>query len=164
MVSKEGDHERGSYFLKTGYRPDPTLHHPSLGAVLVNQIPNASLVIPQHIAIGNAQWPPRGGFLGDQLDAFRVYDPGRDVPNLKSQVETERQTRRVNNLEVVSKAFERGRHLQVEKTLHQHIFRSAPGVSDRRRDPSAARCLRRQHVRARLPRGAAVGGGRYSRG
>jgi len=125
MVSKEGDHERGSYFLKTGYRPDPTLHHPSLGAVLVNQIPNASLVIPQHIAIGNAQWPPRGGFLGDQLDAFRVYDPGRDVPNLKSPVETERQTRRVNNLEVVSKAFERGRHLQVEKTLHQHMIERA---------------------------------------
>jgi hypothetical protein len=80
LVSKEGDHERGSYLLKTGYRPDPTLRHPSLGAILVNQLPNASLVIPQHIAIGNSQWPPRGGFLGDQLDAFRVYDPGRDVP------------------------------------------------------------------------------------
>jgi len=125
LVSKEGDHERGSYFLKTGYRPDPTLHHPSLGAILVNQIPNASLVIPQHIAIGNSQWPPRGGFLGDQLDAFRVFDPGHDVPNLKAPVEAARQTRRVSNLEVVSKAFERGRHPQVEKTLHQHMIERA---------------------------------------
>jgi uncharacterized protein (DUF1501 family) len=125
LVSKEGDHERGSYFLKTGYRPDPTLHHPSLGAILVNQIPEASLVIPQHIAIGNSQWPPRGGFLGDQLDAFRVYDPGRDVPNLKAPVDPARQTRRVNNLEVVSKAFERGRRPQVEKTLHQHMIERA---------------------------------------
>jgi hypothetical protein len=120
LVSKEGDHERGSYFLKTGYRPDPTLRHPSLGAILVNQLPDSSLVIPQHIAIGNSQWPPRGGFLGDQLDAFRVYDPGRDVPNLKAPVEADRQTRRVTNLDVVSKAFERGRRLEVEKTLHQH--------------------------------------------
>jgi hypothetical protein len=125
LVSKEGDHERGSYFLKTGYRPDPTLRHPSLGAILVNQIPDASLVIPQHIAIGNSQWPPRGGFLGDQLDAFRVYDPGHDVPNLKAPVEAARQTRRVGNLEVVSKAFERGRHPQVEKTLHQHMIERA---------------------------------------
>jgi hypothetical protein len=125
LVSKEGDHERGSYFLKTGYRPDPTLHHPSLGAILVNQIPEASLVIPQHIAIGNSQWPPRGGFLGDQLDAFRVYDPGRDVPNLKAPVDPARQTRRVNNLEVVSKAFQRGRRPQVEKTLHQHMIERA---------------------------------------
>ena len=27
LVSKEGDHERGTYLLKTGYRPDPTLVH-----------------------------------------------------------------------------------------------------------------------------------------
>jgi hypothetical protein len=125
LVSKEGDHERGSYFLKTGYRPDPTLRHPSLGAILVNQIPEASIVIPQHIAIGNSQWPPRGGFLGDQLDAFRVYDPGRDVPNLNAPVEPARQTRRVSNLDVVSKAFERGRRPQVEKTLHQHMIERA---------------------------------------
>jgi len=125
LVSKEGDHERGSYFLKTGYRPDPTLRHPSLGAILVNQIPDASLVIPQHIAIGNSQWPPRGGFLGDQLDAFRVYDPGHNVPNLNAPVDSARQTRRVGNLEVVSKAFERGRHPQVEKTLHQHMIERA---------------------------------------
>src|SRR5580692_4443290 len=125
LVSKEGDHERGSYLLKTGYRPDPTLRHPSLGAILVNQIPDASLVIPQHVAIGSSQWPPRGGFLGDQLDAFRVYDPGRDVPNLKAPVDVARQTRRVSNLEVVSKAFEQGRRMQVEKTLHQHTIERA---------------------------------------
>ena len=29
MVSKEGDHERGTYLMKTGYRPDPTVAHPS---------------------------------------------------------------------------------------------------------------------------------------
>jgi hypothetical protein len=125
LVSKEGDHERGSYFLKTGYRPDPTLRHPSLGAILVNQLPDASLVIPQHIAIGNSQWPPRGGFMGDALDAFRIYDPGRDVPNLKAPVDVARQTRRVNNLEVVSKAFEQGRRQQVDKTLHQHMVERA---------------------------------------
>src|SRR5262245_49556274 len=32
LVSKEGDHERASYNVKTGFRPDPTLVHPSLGA------------------------------------------------------------------------------------------------------------------------------------
>ncbi len=31
LVSKEGDHERGTYHLKTGYRPDPSVRHPSLG-------------------------------------------------------------------------------------------------------------------------------------
>jgi uncharacterized protein (DUF1501 family) len=125
LVSKEGDHERGSYLLKTGYRPDPTLRHPSLGAILVNQLPNAAVVLPQHISIGNAQWPARGGFLGDQFDAFRVYDPGREIPNLKATVSADRQDRRIANLAIVSQAFERGRRLQVEKTLHQHTIEHA---------------------------------------
>src|SRR5262245_60468333 len=34
MVSKEGDHERGTYNLKTGFRPDPTVIHPSIGAIV----------------------------------------------------------------------------------------------------------------------------------
>jgi hypothetical protein len=125
LVSKEGDHERGSYLLKTGYRPDPTLRHPALGAILVNQLPDPSIVLPQHISIGNAEWPARGGFLGDQYDAFRVYDPGREIPNMKAGVASDRQDRRIANLTVISKAFERGRRLQVEKTLHQHTIEHA---------------------------------------
>src|SRR5688572_23129314 len=34
LVSKEGDHERATYNVKTGFRPDPTLVHPSLGAIV----------------------------------------------------------------------------------------------------------------------------------
>jgi uncharacterized protein DUF1501 len=41
MVSKEGDHERGTYLVKTGYRPDPTLTHPSLGAIVAHELPVA---------------------------------------------------------------------------------------------------------------------------
>lgn len=125
LVSKEGDHERGTYLLKTGYRPDPTLRHPALGAILVHELPDPSLVLPQHISIGNAQWPARGGFLGDQFEAFRVYDPGRDIPNMKANVDSSRQDRRIANLAVLSRAFERGRRLQVEKTLHQHTIEHA---------------------------------------
>ena len=32
VVSKEGDHERATYNVKTGFRPDPTLVHPAIGA------------------------------------------------------------------------------------------------------------------------------------
>src|SRR5580692_10800370 len=38
MVSKEGDHERGTYLMKTGYRPDPTVVHPSLGAICCHEL------------------------------------------------------------------------------------------------------------------------------
>src|ERR687889_197546 len=39
MVSKEGDHERGTYYVKTGYRPDATVEHPSIGAVCCHELP-----------------------------------------------------------------------------------------------------------------------------
>ena len=39
MVSKEGDHERGTYMMKTGYRPDPTVEHPSIGAICCHELP-----------------------------------------------------------------------------------------------------------------------------
>ena len=43
MTSKEGDHERGTYTMKTGFRPDPTVIHPSIGAVLCHELPAAGV-------------------------------------------------------------------------------------------------------------------------
>lgn len=119
LVSKEGDHERGTYFLKTGYRPDPTVQHPSMSAVLAHQIPAQGLEIPSHVSLGGGQWPARGGYLGDRFDAFRVFDPGQGLRNMRPHVSDVRQRRRLKNLDVVTQSFRRGRRVQTENTLHQ---------------------------------------------
>ena len=82
LVSKEGDHERGSYLVKTGYRPDPTVVHPSVGAICCHQLPIGSTEIPRHISILPNQWPGVGGMLGKQYDAFKCYDPAAKVPDV----------------------------------------------------------------------------------
>lgn len=119
MVSKEGDHERGTKYLKTGYRPEPTTVYPALGAIITHETPNKRLEIPQHISMGNTQYPARGGYLGGYLDAFRVPDPGRNIGNMRPRVGEPRQNRRLENLNVVSQAFRQGRTIQTQKTLHQ---------------------------------------------
>ena len=119
LVSKEGDHERGTYMLKTGYRPDPTLIHPSLGAIASHELPNDKLEIPSHISLLGGQYPARGGFLGEIFDAFKIYDPSNGIRNLKAHVGDERQQQRLKALDVVSKSFQSGRRVQVENTLHQ---------------------------------------------
>ncbi len=119
MVSKEGDHERGTKYLKTGYRPEPTTIYPALGAIIAHEAPDKGLEIPQHISMGNTQFPARGGYLGAHLDAFRVPDPGKNIGNMRARVGDPRQERRLENLEVVSQAFRRGRSIQTQKTLHQ---------------------------------------------
>ncbi len=125
LVSKEGDHERGAYMLHTGYRPEPTLVHPSIGAIATHELPDDTIEIPQFISLGTQPFPPRGGFLGDKLDAFQVFNPGQNGQNLRPNVGTDRQQRRLKNLEVVSQSFRRGRSVQVDQTLHQHTVEAA---------------------------------------
>ena len=125
LVSKEGDHERASYLLHTGYRPEPTLVHPSVGAIATYERPDNGIEIPQFVAIGPADFPPRGGFLGNQFDAYRIFKPGEKGQNLVSLVDQDRQTRRLDNLSVVSSTFSQGRRIRAEKTLHQHTIDAA---------------------------------------
>lgn len=125
LVSKEGDHERGSYHLKTGYRPDPSVRHPSLGAVLAHERPTPGLALPPHVALDGGQWPPRGGFLGDEFDAFRVGDPGGPVANTKPFVADDRQQRRLQGLQVLERGFALGRPTADRRTLHQKTTQDA---------------------------------------
>lgn len=125
MVSKEGDHERGTYLLRTGYLPDTTLVHPSLGAILAHELPPAGVEIPRHISILGGQFPARGGFLGDAYDPFKIFDPGRDLRNMVAHVDKPRQTRRLQDLDVIEQSFAQRRRLQAEGTLHRQTMERA---------------------------------------
>ena len=125
VVSKEGDHERGTYNVKNGYRPDPTAVHPSIGAILCHELPLgvpelniARTEIPRHVSILPNQWPGRGGFLGDQYDAFKTFDPASKVPDVTARVPDDRFANRLADLNVVEKSFARGRMQRVERTRH----------------------------------------------
>lgn len=127
VVSNEGDHERATYHVKTGYRPDPTLVHPSVGAIVCHQLPD-NVEIPRHIAILPGPWPPRGGYLGPQYDAFHVYDPATPIPDVKPRVSPQRYSRRVDDLlNVVEREFARGRlpNLDAARTQHETSIRRA---------------------------------------
>lgn len=125
MKSPEGDHARGAVFVKTGYRPDPTLNYPSLGAILASQLPDDAVEIPQHVALGTDQFFPRGGYLGNKWDAFRVFDPGRSLTNLKSGVTENRQQLRKQGLDKLAERFRQGRPTADRATLHQSTVERA---------------------------------------
>lgn len=122
LVSKEGDHARGAYAVKTGYRPDPALRHPSLGSILTHEIPSPGLEIPRFIALGPNPWPSRGGYLGSRYDAFHVQDVGRNAAT-RSKADP-RRDRRIGNLQVLTKSFAKGREIGVEETLHEENVRT----------------------------------------
>lgn len=119
LTSKEGDHERGTAFVKTGYRPEPTLKYPTLGAIAAHELPDPKIEIPQYVTLAPGRNVSEGGYLGNQWDAFRVFTPGEGLSNLRSSVSKERQAGRLKGLGVVSQEFEKRRPFGVQRTLHQ---------------------------------------------
>ena len=126
VVSKEGDHERAVYNIKTGFRPDPTLQHPAIGAVMCHHFDDPNVEIPRHISILAGQWSARGGYLGNQFDAFRSGDPLKRQGDLERRVSKERFDQRLESLSVVEKSFSRGRIKKLaEKTAHSSTIERA---------------------------------------
>lgn len=123
MVSKEGDHERGTRLAKSGFRPDPVSKHPTLGAIVAHELPPSGAEIPRHVSILPGQWPAWGGFLGEAYDAFKLGDPVGPVPDLASPLDANRLRRRFEDIEVVERNFARGR--RAGATQHRQTIAAA---------------------------------------
>ncbi|MCA9060708.1 MAG: DUF1501 domain-containing protein, partial [Planctomycetaceae bacterium] len=125
LTSREGDHERGVKYVKTGYRPEPTLKYPSLGAITARELPDPTIEIPSHISLAADQFFAVGGYLGSQWDAFRVFDPGHGLANLEAYVSDQRQATRMQSLQRVNDAFEKQRRFSAPATLHRDTISDA---------------------------------------
>ncbi|MCA1684378.1 MAG: DUF1501 domain-containing protein [Planctomycetia bacterium] len=51
MTSKEGDHGRATYYLRTGYLPGGPIRHPSLGSLVANEFEDGSGELPGFVSI-----------------------------------------------------------------------------------------------------------------
>jgi hypothetical protein len=131
VVSKEGDHERGTYHVKAGHRMIPNLQHPSLGAILCHELSD-DVEIPRHISILPGAWPARGGYLGDQFNAFQTYDPLGPIPDVRLRVSNDRFRERLADLDVVEQTFLQGRRAQREsgRTMHRASIDAAQRMMD----------------------------------
>ncbi len=124
MSTREADHQRGRYYMHTGYVPNPNVLHPSYGAVIANQLTDQreSLALPPFVSIGGASEGP--GFLGMSWAPFTV-DSNGNVRNLQMNLPPDRLTQRMQALQLLETGFikeNRGRssveHAKVlQKTL-----------------------------------------------
>ena len=121
VVTKEGDHERANYNVKTGFRPAPALVHPAIGAVLTHQLPVEMTEIPRHVSILSGNWPARGGYLGQQFDAFQTGDPAGPIPDIRKRVSDDRFSKRLESLNVLDNEFARGRRIDLEAATQNKV-------------------------------------------
>jgi hypothetical protein len=104
MSTREADHNRGRYYMHTGYVPNPNMTHPSYGAVvaheLAEQVPD--LEIPPFVSVGGGSEGP--GFLGMTWAPFVVGSNG-DVRNLQMSIAQDRLMQRMYLLQSLEKGF-----------------------------------------------------------
>lgn len=104
MSTREADHDRGRYYMQTGYVPNPSIQHPSYGSVIAHELAEyrQGLEIPPFVSIGGANEGP--GFLGLSWAPFNVDSNGR-IQNLTSNVDAARMQRRLASLQMIESNF-----------------------------------------------------------
>ncbi|HEX4613471.1 MAG TPA: DUF1501 domain-containing protein, partial [Urbifossiella sp.] len=89
MTSKEGDHGRATFFVRTGYNPVGAIQFPALGSVIAHELPREGSNLPGFVSIAPRRYAGElgGGFLGPKFAPLVVGEAaaGPDalrVPNL----------------------------------------------------------------------------------
>lgn len=118
MTNKEGNHQRASYQMHTGYIPSGSVKHPLFGSAVAQQLDRDTGELPSVVSIG----PTLGaGFLGVDYEPFVVNNPGQMPQNVASPVPDARLTRRVGLLGKLEGEFAaRGARASVEN--HRRLY------------------------------------------
>ncbi len=104
MSTREADHQRGRYYMHTGFVPNPSIEHPSYGSVIAHELmaERDDLQIPPFISVGGASAGP--GFLGMAWAPFSVSSDGR-IRNLEMGIGDSRLVQRMKTLDFLERGF-----------------------------------------------------------
>ncbi len=123
LNSKEGNHDRGTYVMHTGYTPNPTVVHPSFGSVCSYELGSklGDLDLPHIMAINS---PGQGaGFLGMAHAPFVINNPTAKIANLNppDSINEARMQSRLSMLSMVENNFAGSRRGQAP-TDHKAVY------------------------------------------
>jgi len=128
MSTKEGDHGRATYNLRTGYAPEGPIRHPTLGSLVAKELEDDSAELPGFVSIAPARainpsaFGP--GFLGPQYAPLIVGERANGAG-------VGRRALRVDDLDLPS-GIGRGRaddRLGLMDSLAHDFQATRPGVS-----------------------------------
>ncbi len=151
MSTKEGDHDRATYHLRTGYVRQGPIHYPALGALLSKELGGAA-ELPGFVSIapGRGAGPATAaGFLGPQFAPLSVGEAGGSLGvqdlTLPQGVGPEQARARVGLLDDLQRDFV-ARHPDPGPRSHQ----SAVERAVRLMKPAAARAFDLDQEKAAL--------------
>lgn len=106
MTSKEGNHQRATYYLHHGYLPIASVKHPTLGANIAHEIGDAASELPSFVQIGG-RLPNGGGggLLGIDFDPLVLQSASKPPQDATPSTDPKRFARRLRLLESVDRGF-----------------------------------------------------------
>src|SRR5947209_640668 len=99
MTNKEGNHQRASYQLHTGYAPTGTVKHPNFGCNVAAELGDPKFDLPHIVSIGGVS--VGAGLLGVSYEPFNIGNPNQPPTNVIPPVPRDRFGRRLGLLETL---------------------------------------------------------------
>jgi hypothetical protein len=137
MATKEGDHGRASFLLRTGYTPQGAIQFPAVGAVVAKELGSEAADLPNFVSIAPARYATElgGGFLGPKYAPLGIaagaadgYAPadGLKVPDIgrPAGVSDAAQSARLDLLAGMESRFEKDRPAPVAESIRAATLRA----------------------------------------
>jgi uncharacterized protein (DUF1501 family) len=126
LTNREGEHQRATYQMHTGYVPTGGVRFPSLGSTVAREIGPRESELPHFVSVGNRFTTIGSGFLGMAYAPFIVANPNQMPGNaeLPVAVNDQRFGRRLDLMHDLEQDFaESGGQARVRE--HQALYSSA---------------------------------------
>ncbi|GIW81528.1 MAG: hypothetical protein KatS3mg105_3335 [Gemmatales bacterium] len=146
MSTKEGDHGRGTFLMRTGELPQGPIHYPTIGASLSKELGDDQSELPNFVSIAPyrffnpAAWGP--GFLGPKYAPLIVGDATRAFRT--NDADAYQELLKVQNLQPygdVSKEQVDAR-ISLLQSLEHDFVRKHPGISPKSHQTAYDRAVR----------------------
>jgi hypothetical protein len=126
MTNREGEHQRATYQLHTGYVPAGGLKHPSFGALAAAELGPDGFDLPHFVSVGNRFATIGSSFLGMRYAPFVVGNPSQMPSNveLPAAVPARRFGRRVELLKDLEEDFAKAGGARLVED-HQGLYATA---------------------------------------
>jgi hypothetical protein len=129
MTNREGEHQRATYQLHTGYVPAGGLKHPAFGALVAAELGPKDFDLPHFVSIGSRFTTIGSSFLGMRYAPFVVGNPSQMPGNveLPRGVGDKRFGRRVDLLKDLEEDFAQAGGAKLVED-HRHLYASASQI------------------------------------
>jgi Protein of unknown function (DUF1501) len=134
MSTKEADHGRATYYMRTGYMPTGPIQYPPIASIVSKELGSNESPLPNSVSIGPyrffnpAAYGP--GFLGPQYAPLIVGDGGQQFGQQGTQVNYANSLK-VENIDLPADVDKRHADARLEllQEMHKEFMATHPGVA-----------------------------------